>query len=187
MKLEGFQFAMPLDLNMGYYHITLTPFSRTLCTIVFPWGKYEYQRLPMGLCNSPDIFQEKMSELFQDLENIRTYMDDLLVISKNSWEEHLVTLKKVLERLRKTGLKINDAKSFFGREAIEYLGYWITRNGIQPVPKKVMAIMNIEPPKTRKQLRSFIGLINFYRDMWKNRSELLAPLTKLMSAKMKWQ
>jgi len=62
LKLEGFQWATSLDLNMGYYHIKLDPASRTLCTIVLPWGKYEMQRLPMGLCNSPDIFQEKMSD-----------------------------------------------------------------------------------------------------------------------------
>ena len=55
LKLEGFQHAMSLNLNMGYYHIELTPFSKRLCTIVTPWGKYKYQRLPMGLCNSPDI------------------------------------------------------------------------------------------------------------------------------------
>ena len=59
LKLEGFQYATSLDLNMGYYHIELSPSSKRLCTIVLPWGKYEYQRLPMGLCNSPDIFQEK--------------------------------------------------------------------------------------------------------------------------------
>ena len=57
LKLEGFQHATSLDLNMGYYHIELTPFSKRLCTIVTPWGKYEYQHLPMGLCHSPDIFQ----------------------------------------------------------------------------------------------------------------------------------
>ena len=68
LKLEGFQHATSLDLNMGYYHIELTPFSKRLCTIVMPWGKYKYQCLPMGLCNSPDIFQEHMFELFSDLE-----------------------------------------------------------------------------------------------------------------------
>ena len=60
LKLEGFQYATSLDLNMGYYHIELSPMSQKLCTIVLPFGKYEYQRLPMGFCNSPDIFQEKM-------------------------------------------------------------------------------------------------------------------------------
>ena len=61
LKLENFRYGTSLDLNMGYYHIELTPESSRICTIVFPWGKYEYTRLPMGLCNSPDIFQEKMA------------------------------------------------------------------------------------------------------------------------------
>ena len=70
LKLEGFQHAISLDLYMGYYHIELMPFSKRLCTIVMPWGKYKYQCLPMGLCNSPNIFQEHMFELFSDLEYV---------------------------------------------------------------------------------------------------------------------
>jgi hypothetical protein len=70
LKLEGFQYEMLLDLNMGYYHIELSLGAKQLCTIVLPWGKYEYKRLPMGLCNSPDIFQEKMSSLMSDLEYV---------------------------------------------------------------------------------------------------------------------
>lgn len=73
LKLEGFQYATSLDLNMGYYHIQLHPDSKKLCTLVFLWGKYEMQVLPMGLCNEPDIFQEKMSRLFTELEYIRIY------------------------------------------------------------------------------------------------------------------
>ena len=102
--------ATSLDLNMGYYHIELTPFSKRLCTIVLPWGKYEYQKLPMGLCNSPDIFQEKMSKLFHGFENVRTYIDDLLVISNGSYEEHLEQLEQVLKVLQETGLKVNANK-----------------------------------------------------------------------------
>ena len=82
LGLEGFQWATSLDLNMGFYHLILTPNSSRLCTIVLPWGKYEYLRLPMGLCNSPDIFQEKINELIDGLEFARAYIDDLLVISK---------------------------------------------------------------------------------------------------------
>ena len=63
-NLEGFQYATSLDLNMGYYHLELDERSKELCTIVLPFGKFEYQRIPMGLCNSPDIFQEKMNEHF---------------------------------------------------------------------------------------------------------------------------
>ena len=124
---------------MGYYHIQLNPDARKLCTIVLPFGKYEHQRLPMGLCNSPDIFQEKMNELMSDLECIRAYIDDLLVITSASFEDHLNKLEEVLKRLQKAGLKVNAKKSFFGRAELEYLGYWITRNGVKPMPQKVDA------------------------------------------------
>jgi hypothetical protein len=78
--LEGFMDATSLDLNMGYYHMLLMPFSSRLCTIVLPWGKYEYGRLPMGLSISPDVFQEKMSELMSGLEFAWAYLDDLLIL-----------------------------------------------------------------------------------------------------------
>ena len=85
LKLEGFRWATALDLNMGYYNIRLDDPSKKLCTLIFPWGKYEMQSLPMGLCNGPDVFQEKMSELFHDIETVRTYIDDLLVVTNGSF------------------------------------------------------------------------------------------------------
>ena len=186
LNLEGFQYATSLDLNMGYYHIELNPASKEMCTIVLPFGKYEYQRLPMGLCNSPDIFQEKMSELMEGLDFVRTYIDDLLCLTKGSFEDHLEKLERVFSRLQQAGLKVNANKSFFARTELEYLGYWITRDGIQPLPKKVEAIMKIDAPKTRKELRSFIGIVNYYRDMWVKRSHVLAPLAELTSKTKKF-
>ena len=187
LNLEGFQYATSLDLNMGYYHIELTPHSKRLCTIVLPWGKYEYQRLPMGLCNSPDIFQEKMGTLMQDLEYVRAYIDDLLILTSGNLTDHLDKLDEVFRRIREAGLKVNANKSFFARGELEYLGYWITREGIQPVTKKINAIKNIAPPENKKELRRFIGLVNYYRDMWVRRSHVLAPLTILSSKKNKWK
>jgi transposase InsO family protein len=186
LKLEGFQYATSLDLNMGYYHIELSPGSKRLCTIVLPFGKFEYQRLPMGLCNSPDIFQEKMSDLMLGLEFVRAYIDDLLAITTGNFDDHLEKLELVFQRLLKAGLKVNAKKSFFARGELEYLGYWITREGIQPLPKKVEAIQNIAEPTNKKALRSFIGLINYYRDMWVRRSHVLAPLARLTSKAVKW-
>jgi Reverse transcriptase (RNA-dependent DNA polymerase) len=127
LKMEGFTYATALDLNMGYYHIRLDASSRQLCTLIFPWGKYEMQCLPMGLCNSPDIFQEKMSELMYGLENVRAYIDDLLVISTGTYSEHLTDVEKVLAQLQDAGLKVNAGKSSFAQGELEYLGYWITR------------------------------------------------------------
>jgi hypothetical protein len=98
---------------MGYYHILLTPNASRLRTVVLPWGKYEYLRLPMGLCNSPDIFQEKMSELMEGLEFAIAYIDDLLVVTKGDFTQHLDQLEQVLTRLAAAGLKINATKSKF--------------------------------------------------------------------------
>ena len=189
LRLEGFTYGSSLDLNMGYYHIELGDKSKEMCTITTQWGKYEYQRLPMGLCNSPDIFQEKMSELLAGLDTVRVYIDDVLHVTKGTWEEHLEGLDEILNRLKTVGLKINAKKSFFGVKQLDYLGYTISTEGIAPIPKKVEAIQAIQIPKTRKQLRHFIGMINYYRDMWRQRSTLLAPLTALTSKgkPFKWE
>jgi putative transposase len=93
----------------------------------------------------------------------------------------------VFSRLSEAGLKINANKSHFAVTEIEYLGYWTTRNGIQLVPKKIKAIQHIAPPTTQKQVQSFIGLINYYQDMWPRRSETLAPLTCLTSKDVPFQ
>ena len=80
---------------MGYCHIEISSKSKEPCTIVTQWGKYEYQRLPMGLCNSPNTFQEKMSELFVGLDTVHVYIDDLLHVTKGSWIEHLSILEEM--------------------------------------------------------------------------------------------
>jgi len=152
LNLEGFQWATSLDLNMGHYHIRLDPASKQLCTIVLPFGKYECQAIPMGLCNSPDIFQEKMSELMDGLAFVRTYIDDLLCLTKGTFSDHLEKLELVLQRLQKAGLKVNVMKSFFARSQLEHLGYWISRTGIKPAYDKVKAALKIAEPKTRKEI-----------------------------------
>jgi hypothetical protein len=92
----------------------------------------------------------------------------------------------VFTRLASAGLVVNASKSHFYCDELEYLGNLISRKGVQPTMKKVEAIMKIDTSKTRKQLRSFIGMFNYYRDMWPQRSHLLAPLSSLTSAKAKW-
>ncbi len=87
-EIEGFlSFATALDLNMGYYTIRLDPDASKICIIIFPWGKYSYKRLPMGITGSPDIFQGKVSELIESLVHVS---DDLFCISKLSLEEEVL-------------------------------------------------------------------------------------------------
>ncbi len=108
---------------MGYYTIRLDPNSSKICTLIFPWGKYSYLRLPMGIAGSPDIFQAKMSALMVALEFVQAYFDDLLCISKGNLVDHLDKLNMVLTRLRKAGLHIKTGKLFFcaiERESLVY-------------------------------------------------------------------
>jgi hypothetical protein len=121
-ELEGFTYVTDLDLNMGYYTIRLDPDASEICTIILPWGKYSYLRLPMGIAFSPDIFQAKMSELMGTLEFVRTYVDDLLCITKCCLDDHLSKLKRVFIRLRDAWLKVNACKSSFCSTESEYLG-----------------------------------------------------------------
>ena len=180
-NIEGFQWATAIDLNMGYYHLRLDPATSDICTIVFPWGIYRYKRLPMGVACSPDIFQSKMNGLFSDLEYVLAYIDDLLVLTTDSFEDHLEKLDGVLQRLRDAGLQVNAAKSNFAATEIEYLGYTLSREGISPQKSKVAAILALEPPSNVKQLRRVLGIIQYYRDLWARRTDLLAPLTDLVA------
>jgi hypothetical protein len=165
---------------MGYYTIRLDPDASRICTVIFPWGKYSYKRLPMGIAGSPDIFKSKMSELMEDLECVQAYLDDLLCISRSSLEDHLEKLEEVLRHLRDAGLKVNAEKLTFCAFEIEYLGYILTRDGIKPQSNKVQAILAIQLPKNVKELRCFLGMVQYYCDLWARQTKMLAPLTSLV-------
>ena len=89
LNLEGFQYANSLYLDVGYYRIRLIEQARNMCTIILPWWKYRYKRLPMGVSNSPDILQEKMNEMLCGLEYIRVYIGDLLIVTEGDWYDCL--------------------------------------------------------------------------------------------------
>ena len=99
------------------------------------------------------------------LEFARAYIDDLLVVTQGDFATHLDQMEQVFTRLAEAGLKVNASKSKFCCEELEYLGYLINKQGVRPTLNKVEAIRRLATPKTRKQLRSFIGMVNYYRDM----------------------
>jgi hypothetical protein len=107
-------------------------------------------------------------------------MDDLLIITRGVLDKHLQKMETVLTRLRDAGLKDNAAKSLFCAHEIEYLGYILTREGIKPHQKKVQVILALNPPNNVKELRHFLGMVQYYRDMWTRLFEMLAPLTDLV-------
>ncbi len=130
-----------------------------MCTIIFPFGKYSYLKLPMGMSGSEDIFQAEMMDLMEILEYVRAYIDDLLCITRGTLEDHLDKLEEVLRSLCNAGLNVNTAKSFFCTHEIKYLGYMLTRGGIKPQIKKVQAMLAINLPNNVKELRHFLGMV----------------------------
>ena len=175
-----FDYASALDLNSGYYTIRLTPDASNICTIVMPFGHFRYKRMPMGLATATDHFQHKMSKLMQDLEFVRVYLDDLLIVSNNGFTNHISKLRQVFTKLREANLKINGPKCDFAVKELEYLGFIVSTHGIRPSLKKIEAIKNLKSPTTMKQLKSFLGMVTYYRDTWQHRSHILAPLTELL-------
>ncbi len=119
-------------------------------------------------------------DLMASLEFVRVYMNDLLIIMRRTLDKHFQRMETVLSRLRDARLKVNAAKSSFCAHEIEYLGYILTRDGIKPQPKKVQAILALNPPNNVKELGHFLGMVQYYQDMWARRSEMLAPLTDLV-------
>ena len=130
--------------------------SSRLCTIVLPWGKYEYVHLAMGVCNSLDIFQEQMSELMAGLEFVRVYIDDILCVTKDDFRDHLQKLEEgVYAHSWMSTLRINTEKSFFAKPEVTYLGFKINQQGIMPLTKKVEAILALKPLDNKKRTKTF--------------------------------
>ena len=121
-----------------------------------------------------------MTDLMRALEYVRTYIDDLIIITKGTFDDHLSKLQVVLRRMINVGICINATKSSFALHEIEYLGYILTRDGIKPQPEKVQAILALKEPTLVKELRKFLGMVQYYRDVWEKRSHMVAPLTDLV-------
>eukprot|EP00957_Ditylum_brightwellii_P210034 15364499-Ditylum_brightwellii.AAC.1 len=128
-----------------------------------------------------------MSKMSTDIKEVCAYINNLLPITNRDWDSHLQKLDKVLDRLKCAGLKVDAQKSFFVHQELEYLGHWVTKQGIKPLQKKVEAILTITPPKTKKQLHSFIGMINYYHNMEHGHSKILAPLASLIPKATPWK
>ena len=133
----------------------------------------------MGVCIAPDIFQKQISALMDDLEFVRFYLDDLLVIKLRSFKDHLAKIKEVKKKLQPYELKWNIDNCKFAVPKVEYLGYIITREGIKVKQNKSKQLSNLNALTIKKQLSQFLVMVQYYCDSWPKCTDILAPLTEL--------
>ncbi len=152
-----------VDLAKGFHQVLVDERDRDKTSFVCPFGKFRFVRMPFGLTNAPSVFQRLMDcVLVECSEYAKVYIDDILIASR-SWEEHLGHVREVLRTLREAGLTCRRSKCSFGKRSLEFLGHLIGDSMISVPAARVGAIKNHPLPKTRRQLRAFLGLVGYYR------------------------
>lgn len=182
-RLKGAKVFSKIDATSGFFQIPLNDESKKVTTILTPFGRFMYNRLPMGLNCAPEYFSMKFSNLFSDLEGVVIHVDDVLLYTKDR-ESHHKLLKEVLFRLHKEGLTINKEKCVFGVEKVTYLGHTISAEGIALDPERVDSIKQFKIPTNKKQLMQFLGLVNYVGRFIPNKTNILEPLNELLKDKV---
>ena len=180
-SIMGFHFATGLDLNMGYLSMPLYKLLKVILMINMLFWLFEWQVLPQGVKPAMDIFQGHMTSLFSHLKRNapEIYLDDMLHPCDISFGNHLKHLETMLKVLEKAVMQVYAKKSTWWATALEFLSFWVTGNGYQPLKSQVEAILAIAQPTNAKQVCKFIRCINFIKNHIPKQGEILEPITKL--------
>ncbi|XP_061584204.1 LOW QUALITY PROTEIN: uncharacterized protein K02A2.6-like [Cololabis saira] len=184
-KLSGGEQFSKLDMSHAYLQVVLDESSQQYVTINTHRGLYTYKRLPFGVSSSPAIFQRIMEGILRGIPHCSVFLDDIL-LSGPTETEHLKTLEEVLQRIEDHGLRLKRQKCSFLQNEVMYLGHMIDRNGLRPVTEKMAAIKDAPTPKTVSELKSYLGLLNYYHRFLPNLSSLLSPLHSLLRKDVRW-
>ena len=185
-KLKGAKVFSTIDLRDGYHHITLGKSSRAKTAFITPFGKYEFLMVPFGLAQAPAYFQLLMNKVLKGLTFAMTYLDDIIIFSKNE-SQHLEHLETVFSPLREAGLKMKWSKCDFFKSEIHYPEHLISPEGISPLPNKLDCIQHMPVPKNMKEIKQFLGLTGYYRKFVPRFADISRPLTTLMKKGKKFE
>ncbi|XP_056605021.1 uncharacterized protein LOC130421252 [Triplophysa dalaica] len=178
-RLGTARFYSTLDLTKGYWQIPLSPLSKEKTAFTTPFGLHQFVTLPFGLFGAPATFQRLMDRILRPhAAYAAAYLDDIIIYS-NDWQRHMQHLRAVLSSLRRAGLTANPKKCAVGRVEVRYLGFHLGHGEVRPQIDKTAAIATAPRPKTKKEVRQFLGLAGYYRRFVPNYSDLTSPLTDL--------
>ena len=183
--LAGGEKFTKLDLSQAYQQLPLDE-SMQYVTINTHRGMYRYTRLPFGVVSAPAMFQKIMDTILQGIPKVICYIDDILVTGADD-EEHLRNLAEVLQQLKRYGVRVKKSKCSFMKASVEYLGHRIDTEGLHTTPDKLEALVKAPAPRNVQELRSFLGLLNYYGKFMPNLATILHPLNTLLQHGRKWK
>ena len=186
--VSGSKYFTSLDLTSGYHQILISEEDRPKTAFRTPFGHFQFKVLIEGLTNAPATFQTVMNSIFHPYlkKFVVVYIDDILIFSKTE-AEHQAHLRIVLDLLRKEKFYVCESKSMFAQTEVKYLGHIVDSRGIRPDPKKVEAVQSWPEPKSVTDVRSFLGLCNYFRKFMDHYSEVAIPLTNLTKKTVKFE
>jgi hypothetical protein len=180
-QLEGASVFSKIDLRSGYFQLKIREHDIPKTAFVTRYGSYEYTVMPFSLTNALSYFMNMMNKVFMEFLNkfVVVFIDDILIYSKSN-EEHETHLRAILEKLREHKLYAKFSKCEFWLSEVGFLGHIVTKDGIAVDPTKVTVVTEWEPPKNVGEVRSFLGLAEYYRRFIENFSKIAKPITELL-------
>ena len=175
-----------MDLQSGFWQIAMDERDKDKTAFVSEHGLYRFEKMPFGLTNAPATFQRAMQNVLRGLtyDCCLVFIDDVIVFSKEFWT-HMYDLICVFERLSANNLKVKGKKCDFVRSQVPFLGHIVSKEGISTDPKKIEKVQNMNPPRCVKDVRSFLGLVGYYRKFIFNFSNIAAPMMNALKQQLK--
>lgn len=177
-RLTKARFFTKIDLAKGYWQIPVKQEDRHKTAFQTPLGLYQWTKMPFGLVSAPASFARMMRKLKLEENSALNFFDDILIATER-WDDHLESVKGVLQKLQKFGLTARPTKIFAGFQTLEFLGHTVGKGTMQPEKSKVDKILSLGQPRTKKQVRGIVGLMSYYRRYVPDFASLISPLTDL--------